>query len=52
MVLDGIDAAQQAGFPPPQINMVVLRGINEQEIADFAPEPLIVYMADLSIYSS
>ena len=36
MVLDGIDAAQKAGFPPPQINMVVLRGINDGEIADFA----------------
>jgi cyclic pyranopterin phosphate synthase len=35
-VLDGIDAAQEAGFPPPQINVVLLRGTNESEIGDFA----------------
>jgi cyclic pyranopterin phosphate synthase len=35
-VLDGIDAAQEAGFPPPQINVVLLRGTNEGEVADFA----------------
>lgn len=35
-VLDGLDAAEQAGFPPPKINMVVMRGVNDGEIADFA----------------
>jgi cyclic pyranopterin phosphate synthase len=36
MVLAGIDAAQNAGFPPPQINVVVLRGVNDGEIPAFA----------------
>ena len=36
MVLAGIDAAQDAGFPPPQINVVVLRGVNDGEIPTFA----------------
>ncbi len=36
MVLAGIDAAQDAGFPPPQINVVVLRGVNDGEIPAFA----------------
>jgi cyclic pyranopterin phosphate synthase len=35
-VLEGIDAAQAAGFPPPQINVVLLRGTNDGEIVDFA----------------
>jgi len=35
-VLNGLDAAEQAGFPPPKINVVVMRGINDNEIADFA----------------
>lgn len=35
-VLDGIDAAIAAGFPPPKINCVVIRGMNETEVADFA----------------
>ena len=35
-VLAGIDAAQEAGFPPPQINVVVLRGINDGEVPAFA----------------
>jgi len=35
-VLAGIDAAQEAGFPPPQINVVVLRGVNDGEIPAFA----------------
>lgn len=34
-VLAGIDAAQDAGFPSPQINVVVLRGINDGEISSF-----------------
>jgi cyclic pyranopterin phosphate synthase len=35
-VLEGIAAAELAGFPPPKINVVVLRGINDHEVADFA----------------
>jgi cyclic pyranopterin phosphate synthase len=40
-VLAGIDAALAAGFPPPKINCVVRRGVNEREAAPlvrrFAP---------------
>jgi cyclic pyranopterin phosphate synthase len=35
-VLDGIDAALQAGFDPVKVNCVVLRGINDDELVDFA----------------
>jgi cyclic pyranopterin phosphate synthase len=35
-VLDGIEAARNAGLNPVKINMVVLRGVNEDELADFA----------------
>jgi len=35
-VMDGIEAAMAAGFPPPKINMVVMRGINDDEVIDFA----------------
>lgn len=35
-VLDGIEATIAAGFPSPKINCVVIRGINEDEVADFA----------------
>ena len=35
-VLAGLDAAEQAGFPPPKINCVIMRGINDSEILDFA----------------
>jgi GTP 3',8-cyclase len=35
-VLDGIEAAMEAGFPPPKINCVVIRGMNDSEVADFA----------------
>jgi cyclic pyranopterin phosphate synthase len=34
--LDGIAAAEQAGFSPLKINMVVIRGINDDEVLDFA----------------
>lgn len=34
-VMSGINAAEQAGFPL-KINMVVMRGINDEEILDFA----------------
>jgi len=35
-VLRGIAAAEQAGFGPLKINMVVMRGVNDDEILDFA----------------
>lgn len=35
-VLDGIVAAQQAGFAPVKINAVVERGVNDDEIVDLA----------------
>jgi cyclic pyranopterin phosphate synthase len=35
-VLSGLDAAERAGFPPPKINVVIMRGINDTEILDFA----------------
>lgn len=34
-VLDGIEAAESAGFPPHKINVVVMRGVNDGEILDF-----------------
>ncbi len=35
-VLEGIKTANKAGFSPLKINMVVIRGINDDEIIDFA----------------
>jgi cyclic pyranopterin phosphate synthase len=35
-VLRGLEAAERAGFPPHKINMVVMRGINDDEVLDFA----------------
>jgi cyclic pyranopterin phosphate synthase len=35
LVLEGIEAAEQAGFPPHKINVVVMRGVNDHEILDF-----------------
>ncbi|MGZ4821351.1 MAG: GTP 3',8-cyclase MoaA [Terriglobales bacterium] len=35
-VLDGLAASEEAGFPPPKINMVIMRGINDEEVLDFA----------------
>ena len=34
-VLDGIDAAIEAGFSPVKINAVIMKGINDDEILDF-----------------
>jgi len=34
--LDGIAAARDAGFEPVKINMVVMQGINDDELLDFA----------------
>jgi GTP 3',8-cyclase len=35
-VLDGIVAAQEAGLDPVKLNVVVMRGVNDDEIVDFA----------------
>ncbi len=35
-VLDGIRAAQEAGFDPVKVNCVVVRGVNDDEIVDLA----------------
>jgi cyclic pyranopterin phosphate synthase len=35
-VLDGIAAAQDAGFDPVKLNVVLMRGVNDDEIVDFA----------------
>jgi len=34
-VLKGLDTAVQVGFPPPKINIVAMRGVNDDEILDF-----------------
>ena len=39
-VLKGIEVAQSAGLLPVKINMVVLRGINDDEVPDFALKTL------------
>ncbi|HKG21505.1 MAG TPA: GTP 3',8-cyclase MoaA [Blastocatellia bacterium] len=35
-VIEGIEGVLAAGFPPPKINCVVIRGMNDGEVADFA----------------
>ncbi|MGQ9554568.1 MAG: GTP 3',8-cyclase MoaA [Anaerolineae bacterium] len=35
-VLTGMRAAQEAGLTPVKINMVVIRGVNDDEVVDFA----------------
>jgi cyclic pyranopterin phosphate synthase len=35
-ILEGIDAAERAGFAPIKINVVVMRGRNDDELEDFA----------------
>jgi GTP 3',8-cyclase len=35
-VLDGIDAALEAGLSPVKVNVVVMSGVNDDEILDFA----------------
>lgn len=34
-ILEGIDAAREAGFAPLKINTVLMRGVNDDEITDF-----------------
>lgn len=34
-VLNGLDSAERAGFPPPKINVVAMRGVNDNEFLDF-----------------
>jgi len=35
-VLDGVDAALEAGLDPVKINVVAMRGVNDDELVDFA----------------
>ncbi len=35
-VLEGIEAVERAGFPFVKFNVVVMRGVNDDEVADFA----------------
>jgi cyclic pyranopterin phosphate synthase len=35
-VLDGIDSAVDAGFDPVKVNVVMIRGVNDDEAVDFA----------------
>jgi GTP 3',8-cyclase len=35
-VLEGIAAAQAAGFDPVKVNVVLVRGVNDDEVVDFA----------------
>jgi GTP 3',8-cyclase len=35
-VLEGIEAAKRAGFRPIKVNCVMMRGVNDDEIVDFA----------------
>jgi len=39
-VLAGLEAAELAGFPPPKINCVIMRGVNDAEVLDFADRTL------------
>ena len=39
-VLNGMEAAQQAGLEPVKINTVVMRGMNDDEVVDFARQTM------------
>ena len=39
-VLVGLESAERAGFPPPKINCVIMCGVNDAEILDFADRTL------------
>lgn len=41
-VLQGIEAAHRAGLEPVKINMVVIRGLNDDEVVDFARHTMIL----------
>ena len=56
-VLAGLDAALAAGFAPIKINMVVKRGVNEQEIAPMArrfagPEYILRFIEYMDVGNS
>jgi len=34
-VIDGVESARESGFSPLKLNMVVMKGINDDEISDF-----------------
>jgi len=34
-VLEGIKASQQAGFKPIKLNVVLMKGVNDDEVEDF-----------------
>ena len=34
-VLDGVDAAKEAGFDPVKVNVVLMRDVNDDEVVDF-----------------
>jgi cyclic pyranopterin phosphate synthase len=35
-VLEGMDAAEEAGLAPVKVNVVLMRGVNDDEVVDFA----------------
>ena len=35
-VMEGLEEAERAGFTPLKVNMVVMRGVNDDEVVDFA----------------
>jgi cyclic pyranopterin phosphate synthase len=35
-VMEGLEAAERSGFVPLKVNMVVMRGVNDDEVTDFA----------------
>ena len=43
---EGIEAAEKAGLDPIKINMVPIRGINDDEIVDFATNDPEVSLSD------
>jgi|SRR5579883_198993 len=44
--LDGLHAAEEAGFSPIKLNMVVMRGVNDDELSDFAA---LTFLRDLHV---
>ena len=57
LVLDGIEAAREAGFSPVKINVVVKRGVNEDGIVDIAkrfraPEYIVRFIEYMDVGST